>query len=807
MRLLFGCLMTGFFSMLFGTAEAQNKFSVVQGHVYLQKDVLADAAKVILVSLQDTSANKTLMIRNGSFTFNQVLPGSYMIAITSQGYQKYITIPFEVTNPGLLLLPAITLEPAITALKEVTITNRKLFIEALPDKTILNIEKGIIASGTSILDVLATAPGIRVTNNDEIRFKGGQEPLIAINGKSVRLSAEDAALMLRNMPSGDVETVELIANPPARYDAAGNGGVINIILKEGKSNGFNGSVTTGVGYGNFGKYNEGINFNYRSSRVNIFGNLSGGESKTDHIIDVDRKIGNTADFFVHYYNQQRTSNPSFRLGTDYFIDSSHTVGFLISGNYIHNNLSKYNTSDISNHNVFDSVLTTTSTLSRHINNTNYNLNYSGNVGDKSQTLSADLDYSVYRRNSMEDINSQLFSVVNLALRDTQSIHNAAPTKIYILSARGDYVKNYKNDSKLEAGIKNSYVKSNNKQLFDELMGGVYTPDPFFSNDFVYEENIISGYATYTAHAGKKFDYNVGLRAEYTASDGNTISSNYDVEQDYLSLFPQGQLTYNANENNAFMLNYSRRIDRPSTEDVNPIVIYQDKYNFKLGNPYIRPAYQQKVEIMHNYKNKFITSIYATRVTDFFDFTYFKQNDTTKVYTITKQNLKSACTYGVTFNIPVELTNWWSLNADVDLSYQRYQDYSGNLNKGTTDAIVKVNQQIILPQDFAITLSGQYEVPTDFSIIHYNASRYLGGGISKLLFNNAATLTLTVEDIFNSRRDSYSSNYTNLNLTGYDKRETRIARLGFIYRFGKNNVTAARKHVTGNSDEQKRIIIN
>lgn len=799
--------MACFILLLSFKAKSQNKFSVVQGHILTQDSLLIDAAAIALIRLRDSTIITTILsAKNGLFHFTNIPSGNYRVAVTSKGYQQYVSAPFQTSNKPVVDLPDIFLMRNTKNLKEVIISNRKVYIEMRPDKTLLNVERAGMAGGVNVLDVLGTAPGVRVNASGEVLFKAGQKALIAINGRVINLSGQDIAAQLSNMQSNDVAQIELIPNPSAKYDATGAGGLINIILKKGLNDGFNGSIIEGAGYGDHAKLSSGISMNYRNKALNFFGSYAFNVNNTDHTVITNRYIGTATNFDVNYGNQQKTYAGNYVFGTDYTIDTSHILGMLIVGSFNNNFLNKNTVSAISNHNIQDSILTTTSTLNRRVNNINFNLNYNGKLGHSAQTIAADADYSIYNRRSFEDLASILYDTQAGVYDGPQYYRNVAPTHIINLSGRVDYINPLSKTTRLEAGLKSVFAKSNNSQWFKSAVSStVYNIDSLLSSQFFYRENITSAYANYIAAPSKKFDYQLGLRAEHTISDANTITEQYQKKKSYTDFFPGAVFNYNATATQRFSLVYTRRIDRPNYQDLNPLIAVQDRYNVSVGNAYLRPSYQDKIELKHTYKSQIVTSVYASFIKDSYNFTYFSQDDATNIYVTGKMNLKHANAYGITFNAPITIYNWWNINFDMDASYQRFVAYSGNLDKGTGDAVFKLAQQFLLPGNTSINLYGQYEVPTFYAIYRYLASYTTRISISKLLFNKRSTLSFTFQDPFNTDRDRFSSNYTNLNIMGYDKKETQIMRVSFAWHFGKSTVKTWRRHATGNSDDLKRIV--
>lgn len=803
MKLLFGSLTASLLLLLCNHASSQNKVPGISGQVILQNNTFAIAATVCLIRQRDSLLTATTtVLPDGIFKFNNVPAGSYVLSAEYDGYQKNVSNVFTFTDEAQVVVPAIKLIKII-ALKEVVITNKTSYIENRPDKTILNIEKGGLASSVSVLDILGSASGVKVNRDGGVALKGGQQAGVAINGRLLKLSVQDIADQLQNLPAGSISQIELITNPSGRYEAAGAGGIVNIILKKGQNEGFNGSVSSSIGRGNFNRWGSGTNLNYRAGKLNFFGNFNFNDYNTNHTINTHRYIGNTTKFDVSYYNNQKTYSGSYNAGIDYNIDDTHTVGFFATGSFNNSYLNKSTASALSN-SVPDSTLTTLSVLNKRINNINYNLNYNGKLGHSNQTISADADYNRYSRNSFEDLNSVIYYAQAGITSPTSYYRNEAPTHFTDVSGRVDYVNPISKKLRLEAGLQSVYVNSNNNQHFYKLVNNVHYPNTLLSSQFNYNESITSAYINYIATPSTKFGYQLDVRVEHTHSDANSVNDSHRIVRDYTDYFPAVMLNYRADDNHLLALNFNRRIDRPGYQDLNPIIAFQDRYNLTAGNAYLKPAYQDKIEFAHTYRQKYITTLYATFVRDFNNFTYFAQNDATGILVVGKTNLKQARTYGLTFDAPYELSNWWNVNLNIDASYQHYADYAGNLNQNTFDAIFKLNQQITLPADITVNIAAQYEVPTFYAIYHYRSSYYVSPGVGKKLFDKRGSINLTVRDVFNTERDRYSSEYANLSLTGYDKKETRIASLSFTWRFGKSTVKASRKHAAGNAENMKRV---
>ncbi|HEY8928453.1 MAG TPA: outer membrane beta-barrel protein [Mucilaginibacter sp.] len=808
MKVIFGFVLTACLAVLFTNARAQVTPSSIQGKVLTDKHIPAESATVILLKARDSSiVSSTIIGRNGRYRFDEVLPDHYLLLVTLVGYNKAYGGPYKLNEDETLRAVEIILKPSATQLKEVVISGSRPEVEVKPGKITLNIPNSLSADGSSAFEILKRAPGVRVDNSNNISMIGRQAALITIDGKTTNLTGEDLAAYLKSLQSGMMEKIEFITSASAKYDASG-GGVINIVLKKGNNFGSNGSITATAGYGKYYKSNLGVNFNNRVDKVNIFGGYSFTGDKTFHnfmtnrYIDFDDVLSN---YHVDYKTTQKSQNNNFNIGADFFISPAQTIGFLVNGFSRQDSFVKDNQLDISNQGKLDSIITASSDLSRHISKINYNLNYNGKLDKAGTTLSADLNYTTFNRSSSEYITNDFYSPDWIPYRNQLLLENLSPSRIRIWLSKLDFSTPLSKTSIIEAGIKYSHVTSNNDLVFGPMVGDVYVPNPALSNHFFYTENINAGYVNYQ-NKFDKVELTAGLRGEQTSANGNSVTMDAKINRNYFSLFPQALVTYHKDAKNDYSVSYNRGITRPAYEEINPFLYYVDVYDYRSGNPDLKPEYTNQIEITHTYDKTLSTTLYALMISDAYDFGFYEQNDSTKVSIKTQKNLGRIFNYGIRFSDQVTFTNWWSAFFRLDASYQRYVAYkqNGNLNKGTQDIIFNTSQNFRLTRSISAFISGEYESPNFYGINQNKARYWADAGIGTQLFDKRGTLRFTMFDIFNSLRDRGSINYQNLDMTVVDKKESQIARLTFTYRFGKTSVKAAETHKTGNEEEQKRI---
>jgi len=805
MKLITGCLITVLFAVAYNSASAQEASSAIHGKAQTDNQLPADGATVVLLNAQDSSIVKTTIgNKEGIFSFNALPAGSYLLFITKLNFAKLYSGPYRLPEGKDLNAGTITLTMNAKELGEVNITGKRDFVEVKADRTILNVDRNIVASGSSVYDVIRTAPGVKIVN-DEV-LKGGQKALIAINGKPVLLSGEELVNLLKNYQSSTVSRVELIDNASAKFDAAGGGGMINIILKENKNIGSNVGITAGGALGDKYKSNAGISWALKTAKLNLFASYNFTDNKTVHTFTNQRLIGinnNTNDFDVDYSAATLSKNHSFNLGTDYSIAPKQVIGILFNGtdNYI--NIDKHNITNIETNEQADSSIHTQSYIDRHIVNLNYNVNYKGSFGSGS-TVSADLNYTTYNRHSTEMLQNNFFDADGQPEGTPLFYTDNSPSKIHVRSENIDFTQALSKNSNLDIGIKNSQVKSDNIIDFEQQINNTIVAVPDLTDHFTYNERINAAYIRY----GVKFtkaSLSLGLRAEQTNSTALSVSAGSRVDSSYFNLFPNVQFTYEPDKNNQLTAFYSRNINRPNYQDLNPFVGYVDRFFYSSGNPFLKPAYVNTLQVSDLYLHKYKITLNAAITANYFN-TVFKQDDLSEVYTTIKENIAKRYRYSVQFEIPFEPAHWWNINLNLTALHDQYDYYAANQEKHGSYALEgSLLQDFSLTKKLSLQLEAIYQSPAYFVINQYKADYFANAGL-RYTISKSVSIGLTASDIFNSDVDRLHSNYLNLDITQRDKRPTRFVGFNFAYHFGsssargRSNTTEEQRRLGGSSNE-------
>ena len=803
MKFLYRWVLAVFLVSVYHYSFAQTGYAV-RGKVSTDSTIPAEGATVTLLNYPDSAIVKsTICVQGGHFGFENIKPGSYMLFVHKLGYERKYTHEYKVLD-GDIAIDNVTLHTESSQLGEVKITDKRDYIEVKPGKTVLNVDKSILASGNSVFDILSTAPGVRIVDN-QVLLKGGQKALVAINGKAIgQMNDEQLADMLKSYQSGMISQIELIENPSAKYDAAGGGGVINIILKKNKETGFKANITESAAYGQDYKLSTGFNFNYRTTKLNLFGGYTFADNKTPRLLDINRIIGPT-NLDENYNSTTYLKNHSFNGGADYSVGAKQTIGALIYGYHSGAGIDKGNITNIANNGVVDSAITENSHIDRDITNLNYNLNYRGSFGKgDGTTLSADLDYSTYDRSSAELLRNDFFQANGIPYKQPMYYIDNSPSHIKVRSEKLDFSQALSKTGTLGLGVKNNQVNSNNIIDFDGRVDSIpqFTPVPSLTDHFIYNERIDAAYVNYS----DKFNNTslaLGLRAEQTKSFSESLNPNKTVNRSYLDFFPNVEVTQDISKDNSLTANYNRRILRPNYQDLNPFVAYIDEYSYSTGNTFLKPEYISTYSIAELFKAKYKVAL-SMVVTSGFFVPVFQQNDSTKVFTTTTSNIGTRYEYSLEFTLPIDITKWWTASLYLYGGYDRLIYNSDSLRVKTSDFTVQATQDFTIAKGLRLEVYGSWESPTYYGIKQYRAQWESRAGISQAILNNNGTIRLAVSDIFNTDEYKYNSHYANLDLTGREKAGSRFITATFIYHFGKQSVKGAAKRVGGNVDEQNRL---
>jgi outer membrane receptor protein involved in Fe transport len=796
-------------SLLFlNVVSAQTTKMHITGTVTTKKDIKVSAS-LKFTSLADTSFVKTVSTnQEGNYVLESLPRGKFIVEVKAVGYQS-IKETFEPTVGKTTLDLSFNLQAEIKELESVVIAGRKALIERHNDKTVMNVENSIISTGNTALEVLAKMPGVSVNQDGMISIKGKSGVNVLIDGKSTYLSAEQLATRLRSLNSNDIKTIELITNPSSKYDAEGNAGLLNIKLKKNANYGTNGSIDLGFGYGKNPKSDAGISINHRNKNLNIYGSFANNNNKATENLDILRVVnGGDQNTYFHQSNTQTrsTHNSNYKAGVDYFINDKNTLGFLTTG-YFNNghDLSNGVTAIGRSFTKVDSSIVADNPSKNKYRNQAYNLNYKSVLDTLGQELSVDLDYAKYHSEENTIYQNSFFDQSASNYKSPAIFRNATPSFIKIKAAKIDYSLPLNPATKLDVGLKSSWVSTDNDFQFENLIGTDWKNDVSRSNRFIYDENINAAYAT-LKHEFKSTNIEIGLRTEQTNSKGNSINDNKIVKRSYFDFFPNFNINQTLNSNNEIGFSYSRRIDRPDYKSLNPFVYFVDLYTFSQGNPFLNPQYTNTFQLAYNYKKTLNVSLGYNITNNLIIDVLLPDNEKKTLYQ-TVQNLDKQYAYDLTIGYPTIITKFWSMDNTLTSTYNQIK--TANLGDGVYDR-KKVNFMLNTSHTFTLSpstsaeLSGEYASSQIYGTYAIKPYYGIDLGIKKSFLDKKLNVKLAANDVFNTRKARISSALSGLDFNLTQKQESRIYRLSLNYIFGSSSVKGTRERKTSVTDEEGRI---
>jgi hypothetical protein len=770
-----------------------------------------DAATIWLLKSDSAKLNHQICGKDGRFLLKDLKEGIYIISIQAVGNEIYFSpaISLNESNPQIDLQTINLKQKA--ELSDVVVTSKKPFIEQQIDKTVINVDASPTNTGLSAYDILEKTPGVVVDKDGNISLKGKGGVMVMIDGKPSYLNAQDLANFLKNLPSTSLDQIEVMTNPPAKYDASGNSGIINFKTKKSKIKGFNTSVTIGGGMGKYPKANESINLNYRTGKVNVFANYSYSYNKRYHTLDLTRNFRDSISGAINSRFIQQSDMLSeyhshyFKTGMDFYASKKTTLGFSVNGNFSPGTNANNNTTDI--YNAANKLQNKTFTNSNSENTwTNYgaNLNMTTKLDTAGRELSANLDYIHYHSLSDQMFVNTFYDDDGNKTNDDEILRGNLPGTINIYSGKIDYTHPLKHNAKIEAGLKSSYVETDNIANYDSLLNGKWIVDEGKTNHFLYKENINAAYISASKQLNKKWSAQIGLRLENTISNGNQLKTNQTFKRDYTQLFPTAYISYAMNDKNQFNINYGRRIQRPDYGDLNPFYYFLDKYTYEVGNPYLKPQFSHNIELVHSYKNMITTTLSYAAINDIIN-QQLQQIDSTHTTYVTQTNLAKQRSVTLSINAGVPITKWWRTNLYVQGVYNKFQGFinTGIISVGGPSFNANMQNQFTLPKGWSMELSGYFNSKAVYGTIVGLSQGSADFAVAKKILKDKGTLKVGFRDFLGLQQWNGYSRYQNIDVTIHNHWDSRTVNLSFTYRFNKGKA-AEHRNIGGADEEQNRV---
>ena len=783
-------------------------------------DQLLENATVYLLDVKDSSLVKlSLTGKTGVAEFENILHGQYLIKATNINFEPYHSDPFTL-NAETLTLPQVVLSRTATQMQGVTVKAQKPFIQKLTDRIVVNVENSIVSAGSTAMDILERSPGVAIDQNESISLRGRSGVIIMIDGKPTPMAGNELGAYLRGLPSSAIERIDLITNPSAKYEAAGNSGIIDIRLKKDQRLGMNGTLNASYGQGIYPKINTGGSFNYRNKSMNFFGsyNYAYREHLNNLIINrnfyEDGVFKGSDDKDNYAFMPIRSQN--MRFGADFFPSKKTTIGFVINSNFNRfNRRSEILTVVNDETGQADFNFLSFGTNNDRFSNGMANINFKHQFDSLGRELTADVDYGIYQSRSLTRTASSFYELNGTPKKEDDILDGDQDGDLRFQTAKVDYVNPLKKGAKFEIGFKTSKVSSDNDAKFYNVFPTGSEVDDTKTNRFFYTEYNNAAYANYSREF-KKFNFMVGLRGEQTDIKTRQVKANRQFNNDYFELFPSAFFNYKLKEDNTLGVSVSRRIDRPGYNQLNPFLFQIDATIYATGDPHLRPQMTWSYEMSYTMKKMNFTLGYShstdpqnvvlSRILDVIPTFEIKPGQDSNITVQIPVNLQSSDYFGLTATMPVRISKWWNMINNVNIFYNHFNANLGgvSLNNGDPSARIRTNNNFTLGKGWTTEFNANLNTGGRSGYMIFEPNWGIDIGAQKTIFDGKGTVRLNITDIFWTNLPNATITYEGRYVENWHAyRDSRVATLSFNYRFGNNKVQAARNRTTASEEERRR----
>ena len=789
-----------FFCLFSATAQHQISGTIKDG---------ADGSPVPFATaalLRPDSTAITGMITgdDGKFVLLNVAAGEYILRLSFIGYETAFR---RVSVPAQSDLGEISIAESAMRMEEVVVTAARPLIVSRADRYIVNVSGNMKSAGRDALDILRNAPGLLVDHQGAISVLG-KNVQVWIDGRPSQLSGEQLLEFLTSLQGSDIDRIEIITNPSSKYDSEGSGGIIDIRTVRGLDFGVNGTITVRYRQGQMDRQNIGVVTNWRREKFNVFGNYTVNRNniwekinQTNVLQTLDGNI--TLDQKSTVKTTDVALRHNLRTGIDYFINPKNTLGVIVNAYYTKG--SQSNLKGLTNISpIYDGVSYSTADniMSGGRDGMQVNMNYQSTFDKIGQQLNFDLDHARFYSNPFMQTNNRYFDANNV-MNVFEQMKNINPQIIDVYSAKIDYVQPLSKNFQMEMGAKYNQSATSNDMKYEVFIGNDWQIDPGRTNHFVYTEQISAAYINASQQLGK-ISLQGGLRGEYTYALGEQRTTDAVNDTSYLNLFPTFFMNYQMSEKQTLGLSYSRRLSRPDFESLNPFEVAVDAYTFKVGNPYLTPAYTHNFQLSHM-SEAFMALFSYSNTTGLNMLVPFEDAATQRTGLTYKNFSKNQNISAMTNIFMPTIAKIWTPDLLLQYTYliNTSDETSGKfVNKGGMFTIQLENSFTITPSLDA-WITGTYTSKVRYGYYVGQPTGDLSIVIRQMLLNRKMSLILHVMDILNTSKDRLRAQYENVDYALVNYRDSRFAQLTLRYNFGSTTVKAARNRQTGVEDETTR----
>lgn len=762
------------------------------------------------VSLHDINQKAVLhgtTDTGGVFKLKYAIAGKYSIKVRYLGYREYQSAVFTLKDIRLGQIKLAALE---NTLKGVEVKSKVNAIELSGGTIIYNVSNTIVGQGVTALEALKRAPGVYVENESSITLNGKAGVQIMLDGKQTYLSGKELIDLLKSLPSSSIKSIEIMNSPTAKYDASGSAGIINIKTNKSQIMGFSGTITTGVAYGVSLKQNEDLALNYRSDKINVYGSYSHFFGNYNYLYGIERSQ-NGKYYDSHTDDTDKRSKMSSRFGLDYLLNDKNVIGFLATGNFIFGGGRTDTKTAITtppSASIDQTLDAFNDYYGQHTSRYNFNVNYKyeDTLG---HILNVDADYGFFDKWN-GNLQSNIYRDEMQAMISQNLYRTLNEIDIDLKGIKVDYTTNLWK-GQLESGLKYSSVGTANDSRFFHVKDNSDSLDNRRSNEFKFNERISSAYLNYKKTLGK-WSFQAGLRMENSKSEGslfykeNGANLVTNIDRNYTNLFPSFSASIKPKENHSFSLSYSKRIERPAYQDLNPFVYLLDELSFWQGNPFLNPQLTHRFSLLYAFKSATIITLnYA--YTDQFSAKVTDTLEQEKIVMVTR-NLGTQKNWSLSLTQNIAPTAWWdaTFNGMVyyiqnDISFDAYR----NLNLKQMAGRMSLQQTFKLPFKMKAEIMASYNSKRlSGANSFYKAISQVDLGLQKVFMNDKATIRLAFNDIYKGNQNKSTESFPGFYATNYGYFESRQVRLNFTYRFSNGTLKGPRVRNSALDNESGRI---
>lgn len=746
-----------------------------------------DYASIQLLKITDqTPVEGTITDSKGNFSIANVAFGQYLLAVSFIGFENYISpaITLSKEQPAVNL-SKIMLETSTVTVEEVTVEGKRSTYTQSIEKKIFTVGNDLTSSTGSVSDLMQNIPSLQVDMEGNVSLRGSENVQILINGKPSAMMGKNRAMVLQQLPANSIERIEIITNPSAKYKPDGTSGIINLILKKERKDGFNGTLTANAG--NLNRYNSSLAMNYNTGGINIFGSYGirfdhRDRFSKDERTKTDTISGEKSYLFQSIDSKARPISHIAQVGIEWEMNNINSLE--ASVNYNHMGFIREETIITENKNLNYILI---DKYNRYRYDDEFEHEYEATAKytrkiAKDQELSIDYTYNSSEEQEDNKFTNEYFVPVKPGSKDNTLIWQSD----YQNLLRVNYLRPLPGkDAELELGYELEAVKNDLNFKAENLVGSSWVSDKNRSNRFLFDQTVHAFYAT-DKHTFGKFGLMAGLRAEQALITSQLVTIDSLVTNNYFSVYPTLHTSFSFNGVSQWQINYSKRINRPEGDDLNPFPEYRDVYNISAGNPKLKPEQIHSIEtgyLYHKGANTYSATLY-------YRYAYNKMTEITRflndsVLLTTKENLASSSATGV----EAIVNRTFEKFGNVNLNFNGFMNHLDASNLGYSQSKTAFSWNMALNSNFNITRMLMVQLNTRYTsaILTPQGERQptfiVNTGARYDLFKRKGSLMLTVSDLFDSYRNRTIVDTPELYRKMESRRAPRIMYLGFTYHFG------------------------